>query len=372
MSWRDRLRPASWRGVPFWVDSAELSTGRVGDDHVYPGSDRHYAEDASRAPTQASIAGYLIGADHDEDARSLFAALAQAGPGELVHPWYGTLTGIARKGSVSQSRLEGGFTRVAIDFVESGDPSYPVASTLTLDTVDVSAADAESAAAAAFAEAWSVIGETGYIVGRATGTLNGWKARVESKSGRVAELVKDIATLPLAAPETLSDLVLDVFAQFSTLAGLRDLYGTAPTEAPPTAGSAEEQTATDNDTAFQRLSERAALAQAARVSAATDWTIYDDALTARDELSDRLAAEGQTDQGFTGPAETLRAAVLADLDDRLTDLARLRTEDVKATTDALALAWRLYGDPSRADEIADLNDLPHPGFLDGAVTVLSR
>lgn len=373
MAWADRLLTGSWRGVPFQiVDNARLSTGRAGDDHVFPGSDVHYAEDASREPTRCTVDALLIGPDHDDDARVLFEALAQPGLGELVHPWFGRLTGIARRGEIAQSRAEGGLTRVSIDFIESGDPSYPAPDTISLDVVDVSAAALESAAMAAFGEAWSVVGETSYVLGEATRKLNGWATRVAVRSGVVAHLVRDIATLPAQAPAVIADLVLAVFTEFADLASLRAHYSTAPTAAEPDAGSDEEQTARDNDLAFDRLTERLSLARAATVCAETDWAIYEDADNARTELGDRLAAEAYADQEFAGVAGTLRAVLIADLDERMTDLARRRDLDLTETTDAVSLAWRLYGDPTRADEIAAMNDAEHPGYLSGPLVVLSE
>lgn len=373
MAWTDRLLPGSWRGVPFQiVDRVTLSTGREGEDHVFPGAEAHYAEDASRAPTRCQIDAILIGPDHDQDAAVLFSALAQPGPGELVHPWYGRLWGIARSGEIVQSRQEGGLTRVSISFVESGDPSYPAPNTIALDVVDVRAGEVESASSAAFAAAWSAVSETSYVVGQAQFTLRAWAARVEGRSGVVAALVAGLGDVPSIAATELAALLVDVYAEFDSLRGLAPYYGAAPTEEPDAADSDEEQVAQDNALAFARLSERCALARAATVCAETEWAIWDDAAAARDELEGRLLAEATVDQSFAGPALSLRAAVIADLDERMTDLARRRQLDLVETTDVLSLAWRLYGDPSRADEVAALNDAEHPAFLSGALTVLSE
>jgi prophage DNA circulation protein len=46
--------------------------------------------------------------------------------------------------------------------------------------------------------------------------------------------------------------------------------------------------------------------------------------------------------------------------------------EVRSTTSTIELAWRLYGDPTRCDEIAELNDLPHGGFVTAAVLVRTK
>lgn len=44
MSWRDRLMPASFRGVGFWVDQAKSPVGQKGQLHEYPQRDLPYFE----------------------------------------------------------------------------------------------------------------------------------------------------------------------------------------------------------------------------------------------------------------------------------------------------------------------------------------
>src|SRR4051794_19019273 len=39
MNWRDRLLPASFRGVGFWIDQAKTPVGRKGQLHEYPQRD---------------------------------------------------------------------------------------------------------------------------------------------------------------------------------------------------------------------------------------------------------------------------------------------------------------------------------------------
>lgn len=43
--WRDRLRDASFRGVPFSVDDDDASFGRRVQLHEYPKRDKPYTED---------------------------------------------------------------------------------------------------------------------------------------------------------------------------------------------------------------------------------------------------------------------------------------------------------------------------------------
>jgi len=43
MNWRDRLLPASFRGVGFWVDQAKTPVGHKGQLHEYPQRDQPFS-----------------------------------------------------------------------------------------------------------------------------------------------------------------------------------------------------------------------------------------------------------------------------------------------------------------------------------------
>lgn len=50
MSWRDRLLPASFRGVGFWVDQAKVPVGKKGQLHEYPQRDLPFLKGWANSP----------------------------------------------------------------------------------------------------------------------------------------------------------------------------------------------------------------------------------------------------------------------------------------------------------------------------------
>jgi prophage DNA circulation protein len=60
---------------------------------------------------------------------------------------------------------------------------------------------------------------------------------------------------------------------------------------------------------------------------------------------------------------TLRAAVVADLNKRGAGLSSIKTFSVSAPMPSLALAARLYRDPTRADELVAQANPVHPAFM---------
>lgn len=131
-TWRDNLYDASFRGVPFSVESDEGSFGRRVQVHEYPNRDKPYTEDLGRATRRLTINAYLVGDDYAEQRDRLITAIETAGPGTLIHPQFGEMQGcIDGQVTVSHSGTEGRMCRVSFQFVESGELSFPVAGAAT-------------------------------------------------------------------------------------------------------------------------------------------------------------------------------------------------------------------------------------------------
>jgi len=117
-----------------------------------------------------------------------------------------------------------------------------------------------------------------------------------------------------------------------------------------------------------------ALTRACAVAIDTDFASADAAEETLAILTGFLDAELEADLAddvFTALSD-LRAAMAAALIDIAARLPRLRPLKVPAATPSLVLAYELYEDLGREDEILELNPNRHPGFLAGELTVLSQ
>ncbi|BAN97989.1 phage tail/DNA circulation protein [Plautia stali symbiont] len=134
--WKDNLRPASFRGVPFQVEDDEGTFGRRVQVHEYPNRDKPYTEDLGRATRRFTINAYLIGNDFFEDRDRLIVAIDTPGPGTLVHPYYGEIAVcIDGEVRVSHSGRDGRMCRVSFNVVEAGELSFPTAGVATGQTL---------------------------------------------------------------------------------------------------------------------------------------------------------------------------------------------------------------------------------------------
>ncbi|WP_334473652.1 DNA circularization protein [Arsenophonus sp. PmNCSU2021_1] len=152
-SWKDNLRPASFRGVPFQVEDDEGTFGRRVQVHEYPNRDKPYTEDLGRATRRFNIGAYLVGDDFFEARDRLIAAIDTPGPGTLVHPYYGEIAVcIDGEVRVSHSGREGRMCRVSFSVVEAGELSFPIAGIATSHTLISSSSTLNDRIGAVFAD----------------------------------------------------------------------------------------------------------------------------------------------------------------------------------------------------------------------------
>ncbi|MDX9674363.1 DNA circularization N-terminal domain-containing protein [Pseudomonas zeae] len=130
MNWRDRLLPASFRGVGFWIDQAKTPVGRKGQLHEYPQRDLPYFEDLGQQAKTHDITAFIIGADCLEQRDKLLKAL-EAGNGELVHPWLGRLQVKVGECDMTHTRQDGGLVTFSLKFYPDRPLPFPTATVST-------------------------------------------------------------------------------------------------------------------------------------------------------------------------------------------------------------------------------------------------
>ncbi|GEP09806.1 DNA circularization N-terminal domain-containing protein [Methylobacterium gnaphalii] len=121
MSWRDELRPPSFRGVPFRIEANTRFGGRRGFTYEFAKSERSLDEDLGRRVTRVVVSAYVIGDDYTDQAEALEDALNREGGGTLILP---TLGSMFMRPDAPFSRIEtreqGGIARFEISFVDAG------------------------------------------------------------------------------------------------------------------------------------------------------------------------------------------------------------------------------------------------------------
>lgn len=446
MSWRDELREASFRGVPFFVEGTTTEFGRRTVVHEYPYGQRPGTEDLGRKVRRLRLDAFVVGANYMADRDRLRDALEQVGPGRLVHPYWGEVQVSVETVSLRETDAEGGRAMFALSFVEHGDE---LAQAVRLDTAawvrqvaGVAEFDAIAArvlqvsdndeaehqtrslidsfirddgqrgallqstlsfllqfspdAIVAVAEARTVGRVRSAIellerIGRQTASLSRQPGAVSSQSTLLLSDVEGAVTRPALLAVRLAQLTAravaaslpsetdpegddtvapaDEEALAAAIEGVRQAWQFGAGDAPVTATTPRRATEARQQTALRQFIRSSAVTVAAAVVGNASFASWDEARRAAEDFGDWL---GELEQSASSHDEwasltELRAALVAHLQVESGRLPRLARYVPPQTTNALALAYRLYGDASRASEIVRRNALPHPGFVPGGV-----
>jgi prophage DNA circulation protein len=404
---------ATFRGVSFFVETADLAGGRKVVAHDYPFRDQAFVEDLGRRGRLFRIEGYVIGdpriADRDDylaGRDALIEALEQPGPGTLVHPYHGTRLVAVGQFSVREGRDEVRIAYVSIDFLETPASAFSPSADAAARAQVESAADAthttvQGGLLTTYRVAFPVSGAPGlpgagaarslpnFVFTSVAGVLTSAslalhtalrplaKTAAEAASFKRAidALVSD-ATALVRDPLSLSTRLLTLVSELvsfphtprlgvqSFLAAAR-FMSTEPRPPGATITRQYEQVNYDETDAFLR---RVFVTEAARqlAIASPSFSSYDEAITARDQVLEALDDQATlADDAVYDSLMTLRAQVARAVPDAEASLPRLVSYTPVVTVPSLVLAYRLYGAVARADELIARNHVRHPGFVVG-------
>jgi prophage DNA circulation protein len=399
------LRPGALRGLLFYVQSSEENSTRRWVTHEFPGRDEAWHEDLGQKTRSFSIEGLLVGPDVVLQSRAFARAAADPEPATLLHPWLGAMRVVVLDCRISHDVNQARVARVSLRVEKAGTKPAPVLGIDSLGEVLDEADRLLTAAQAAYAEYRFMRAAADFIVQSFKASVMGIAGAIEgalSNAGQVggaagsvsalasvndAAIVSDVA-VPLAVASAARDV--------SALAGGRAALTRGADAAPQAAFAAldalnaqelvKAPTAPATTPARQQLAAAneglAVLAAAifagefARAAAAVPWASRDEAMVARDKVSDALAAAADRVAAAGWDAVwqrlvALRAASAADLAERAAPLPRIKRLELPGVMPASLIAYRLDGDSlpdvfGRGAALSARNRVRHPGFVPAA------
>ena len=402
------LRPASLRGIPFFVQISEDEPGRRWLTHEFPGRDDPWHEDLGAKTRAFSIEGLLVGANVVFQAKALAAAATATEPATLMHPWYGVMEVVVLECRVRHDVNEARVARIALKVEKAGRRPAPLIEADGLGRVIAEADRLLGIAQAEYARIAAMVGAVDFVVSAVRASVTGFAGAVQgalSGSGLVGGLLGNLGSVlaTLRAPSdamilSATDLPAAIVAaprEVSALAGGRAAIATVETDIAPAPAAAfaalaalsvatpiaadpggstpSRQQLAAATAALSVLADAAIAGELARAASAVPWASRDEAMAARDQVADALfaAADRAGDLGWDTTwrsLNTLRAASVADLAARAAPLPRLRQVTLPASIPATLLAFRLDGDRlddvvARGMAVAARNRTRHPGFM---------
>lgn len=405
MTWKDDLRRvvingrnligASFRSVPFFVDTSDLGGGRRIVVHQFPFRDDPYVEDLGKKARTFRLDGYVLGDDYLTQRDALLSALEDtSGPGKLVHPYYGVLTAICIDVGVSETKSEGGFAKFSLQFAEApAQTPVPVAEVDQAGEVSDAADAANAASDAQLASDYNASNLPGYALGSAQTALTNATSSLKSNLAPVISATQELASLNAQATvlvATAAQLVTTpalIMGQFrNAIAALVTTALDAPeammnalisaydvnmgTPVTPTTATRTQELA--NQTALIAALRRTFAIEASRLAPTVPFTSIDDALAARDSITALLDTEAE-EAGDTayGALVDLRAQMQQAVPGT-SAFASIVTATRRTTLPSLLLTYQLYGSVDLESDVLARNDVMHPGFVVGTLKVLSN
>jgi len=408
MNWRDRLLPASFRGVGFWIDQAKTPVGRKGQLHEYPQRDLPYFEDLGQQAKTHDITAFIIGADCLEQRDKLLKAL-EAGSGELVHPWLGRLQVKVGECDMTHTRQDGGLVTFSLKFYPDRPLPFPTATVSTQKVLLAKADTLLGSAGARFEQAMTLIKAARIGIANLRNSLTGvyevikeqLKPLIEQYR-QITELVKAVKELPKEVAAEFKGLLGDIkelkeFAKEGYRGVIADV--SQQLEAIRKADAPKITTGKDTNAAAQAMAD---LVQDTMLVKVAQWVASMPVATPAVKLSSTPSVAHQADQPVTRQevpvTEEMKAlqkavgvaidpmldkadpkhhqaindvkeALIAHLKAVASSGVRQVTKSFQESLPALVVAYKQFADATRVTQVTQSNAMNHPGFSPNDVKV---
>ena len=408
MNWRDRLLPASFRGVGFWIDQAKTPVGRKGQLHEYPQRDLPYFEDLGQQAKTHDITAFIIGADCLEQRDKLLKAL-EAGSGELVHPWLGRLQVKVGECDMTHTRQDGGLVTFSLKFYPDRPLPFPTATVSTQKVLLAKADTLLGSAVARFEQAMTLIKAARIGIANLRNSLTGvydvikeqLKPLIEQYK-QITELVKAVKELPKEVAAEFKGLLGDIkelkeFAKEGYRGVIADV--SQQLEAIRKADAPKITTGKDTNAAAQAMAD---LVQDTMLVKVAQWVASMPVATPAVKLSSTPSVAHQADQPVTRQevpvTEEMKAlqkavgvaidpmldkadpkhhqaindvkeALIAHLKAVASSGVRQVTKSFQESLPALVVAYKQFADATRVTQVTQSNAMNHPGFSPNDVKV---
>lgn len=411
MNWRDRLLPASFRGVGFWIDQAKTPVGRKGQLHEYPQRDLPFFGDLGQQAKTHDLTAFIIGPDCLEQRDKLLKALEQ-GRGELVHPWLGRLQVKVGECDMTHTRQDGGLVTFALKFYPDQPLPFPTATVSTQKVLLAKADGLLGSAVARFEQAMTLIKAARIGITNLRNSLTGvyevikeqLKPLIEQYR-QITELVKAVKELPREVAAEFKGLLGDIkelkaFAKEGYRGVIADV--SQQLEAIRKADAPKITTGKDTNAAAQAMAD---LVQDTLIVKVAQWVASMPVATRALQLPSTPTVAQQAHQQVTRPevpatddlqalqkdlVEALQGAknkadpdhyqAISDVQDALvahlkavaSSGVRLVSKSFQESLPALVIAYKQFGDATRVTEVVQRNGVTNPLYLPQSDVKVSR
>lgn len=391
MGWKEQLQPASFRGVKFKVDTADVAFGRRNQVHEYPGRDEPYSEDLGKKAREYRFNAYILGDNYFSDRDALMKAIEDdKKPGSLVHPTLGRKTVVPKDCSVNYSNKDGGVEYFTLTFIEAGEKKFPASGFNLKSIVGIKADGLISTVTTQFDRVYKVTGFIEDLSNQASGLVNNFflvvdgalkigglepgysafRSILDGFKSTVSAFIPTPSKVSLNLKTTVTGLS-PVFATPSdVIRAQKKVFGFGSSLKSVSQGTPTRVQQAQNQAIIVATVRALALGEIAVAVTEIDLPSKQDAVNLRNEVTDLLDQEILTagnngEDDFYRALDDLRSALVKEVNARAINLPNLRVIRNYDHVPALAIAYNLYEDAERDQEIIDRNHVRNPLFVPG-------
>lgn len=404
MAWDGFLLPASFRGIPFFVDDHEKTGGRNAISHEPPDRDSSFAEDMGKRSDGYRIRGHILGDAYFFIRDALITAMEDRENGILIHPYLGLIDVQPTGYTLSEDTQEGRICRFELNFVEAGNPNAFFAALDLVTGFVTSVVSAVLQVQNAFAVAATFSGLPGYVIDSAVAlgeefidTVNKALATIQANGEALAGLQKDIddfdPALVVSDPvqfasdvdnicKGMSPVVSTENEDTSTINFESDQAEQVSVYDPllafgeiiegPFLTSTQEAEA-NNLNAIVNLVNQTALIYASEAAANQTYFSEQAAVAQLAQLNDLLDTQlnvADIDDNLFQALLDQKAANVTMIPDPRKESGTTEDLEILETTPSLVLVYDEYGDTAREVDVLDRNRIENPAFIDGTIQVV--
>ena len=410
VTWRDKLLPASFRGINFLIPQASVPVGMKGQLHEFPQRDTPFFEQLGKQSQVHKMTAWVIGDDCFERRDKLIEALNTAGGGELVHPWLGKMQVKAGECEMSHDFVGGGMVSFDLTFYPDEPLKTPAARVNTQAQVVNSSESLLTSSLNRYQTAMGTVNQARLGLLQMRNSLSNVFSVIQQQFTPFVSVFSDVtgfAQSLMNSPGSLSSLFSSYFSSFTGFdffgsgsgsgsgSGYRGAVAEASqqTESASSIDTVSTLGGTDTATAAQataNLVQDSVLVQigltVSEMPVATqpesiesmpsveqqaiqpvvrpDVPVADDVIELRDNLNEAIhEASLKADPQHYLVLNSFRQTVVKHLTAVAQSGVRLVEITPPETLSALVLAYRRFGDATRSPEVVQRNRIRHPGFV---------
>jgi len=402
---------AEYMGVKFEALEGTDALGNRLVIHEYPNRNTPYVENMGRKTRKLTLKAVCSGDDWESKRDAIITAIENKKPATLIHPSYGKIENMAcEECNISTSYVNGkGKCDIDLTFIDAGKDQFPAAKVNTQDLVNIKAEASKSIIQQAFGLAYDVarLPQTAAdFISNQIQSLTGYtpyqflSGADAIRSFLATDFIGNALDMSNGVSSYLGSFRVAFFDSLDEAGTNNSNHGTFNTTTPrralgllgiisksaivhhekntikPVTENKKKQLAQSKLVTALIVShcaiEKAQCSTYIEYANLTDAkTVWEEVLTGLDDAIS-YAADNQLDV-FYRELKNVKSAYQLDIQVRSPGLTMLSYLNITVPVSSLVLAYNLYEDATRADEIVTRNNIAHPGFITGhKIEVLSQ